>query len=32
MAKKRVKKSIDKITKLWSPKGAINWVLDETFD
>ena len=32
MAKKTVKKSIDKITKLWSPKGAINWVLDETFD
>ena len=33
MAKKRVKKSIDKITKFtWSPKGAINWVLDETFD
>jgi|LauGreDrversion4_2_1035121.scaffolds.fasta_scaffold1054709_2 hypothetical protein len=33
MAKKRVKKSIDKITKFaWTPKGAINWVLNETFD
>jgi hypothetical protein len=33
MAKKTVKKSIDRITKFaWTPKGAINWVLDETFD
>jgi hypothetical protein len=34
MAKKKTKKSIIKVTKTfgWTPKGAINWVLDETFD